>query len=73
VSEIVVTSPGSTEIRSLDDLSGQEAFVRLSSSYFQSLWHLNEEFGRRGLVPLAIAYGPKAAFWAQVLPGLTLH
>jgi ABC-type amino acid transport substrate-binding protein len=36
VSEIVVTGPSAPEIRSVDDLSGREVFVRLSSSYFQS-------------------------------------
>jgi membrane-bound lytic murein transglycosylase MltF len=98
VSEIVVTGPGSPPVASVDDLSGREVFVRLSSSYFQSLWHVNEDFGRRGLaplrvkpapdglededvlemvsaglVPLAVVDSHKAAFWAQVLPGLVLH
>jgi ABC-type amino acid transport substrate-binding protein len=51
VDEIVVTGPASPAIRSFDDLAGQEVFVRLSSSYFQSLWHLNASFGPRGLPP----------------------
>jgi membrane-bound lytic murein transglycosylase MltF len=59
VSEIVVTGPGSSAVRSVDDLSGQEVFVRLSSSYFQSLWHLNEDFGRRGLPPLRVKPAPE--------------
>ena len=59
VSEIVVTGPGSPEVKSVDDLSGQEVFVRLSSSYFQSLWHLNEDFGRRGLPPLRVKPAPE--------------
>ncbi len=59
VSEIVVTGPGAPEFRGVDDLSGREVFVRLSSSYFQSLWHLNEDFGRRGLPPLAIKPAPE--------------
>jgi membrane-bound lytic murein transglycosylase MltF len=59
VSEIVVTGAGAPEIRSVDDLSGREVFVRLSSSYFQSLWHLNEDFGRRGLPPLKIKPAPE--------------
>ena len=98
VDEIVVTGPASPTIASVDDLAGQEVFVRLSSSYFQSLWHLNAELARRGkapvvvkaasealqdedilemlnagLVKLAVVDGPKAAFWAQVLPNLVLH
>jgi membrane-bound lytic murein transglycosylase MltF len=59
VSEIVVTGPGSPEIRSVDDLSGREVFVRLSSSYFQSLWHVNLDFGRRGLPPLRVKPAPE--------------
>jgi len=59
VSEIIVTGPSSPEFRSVDDLSGREVFVRLSSSYFQSLWHLNEEFGRRGLPPLKVKPAPE--------------
>jgi membrane-bound lytic murein transglycosylase MltF len=59
VSEIVVTGPGSPPIRSVDDLSGQEVFVRLSSSYFQSLWHVNEAFGKRGLAPLRVSPAPE--------------
>jgi membrane-bound lytic murein transglycosylase MltF len=59
VSEIVVTGPGGPEFRSVDDLSGREVFVRLSSSYFQSLWHLNEDFGRRGLPPLKVKPSPE--------------
>ncbi len=47
VSELVVTGPGSPSVRSLDDPAGQEVFVRLSSSYFQSLWRPNQDFGRR--------------------------
>ncbi len=59
VSEIVVTGPGAPELHGKDDLSGREVFVRLSSSYFQSLWHLNEDFGRRGLPPLEVKPAPE--------------
>jgi membrane-bound lytic murein transglycosylase MltF len=59
VDEIVVTGPASPPIRSLDDLAGQEIFVRLSSSYFQSLWHLNESFGPRGLPPVVVKPAPE--------------
>jgi membrane-bound lytic murein transglycosylase MltF len=59
VSEIVVTGPTAPEIREVDDLSGREVFVRLSSSYFQSLWHLNEDLGRRGLPPLRVKPSPE--------------
>jgi membrane-bound lytic murein transglycosylase MltF len=59
VDEIVVTGPASPPIASVDDLAGQEVFVRLSSSYFQSLWHLNERFGKEGLAPLKVKPAPE--------------
>lgn len=59
VDEIVVTGPASPPITSIDDLSGQEIFVRLSSSYFQSLWHVNERFGQEGRPPLAVKAAPE--------------
>jgi membrane-bound lytic murein transglycosylase MltF len=58
-SEIVVTGPSSPQIRGVDDLAGQEVFVRLSSSYFQSLWHLNQAFGQRGLPPVRVRAAPE--------------
>jgi membrane-bound lytic murein transglycosylase MltF len=44
VREIVVAGQGTPALESLDDLAGQEVFVRTSSSYYESLKHLNEEF-----------------------------
>ncbi len=59
VDEVVVTGPASPPIQSLDDLAGQEIFVRLSSSYFQSLWHLNESFARSGKPPVVVKGAPE--------------
>src|SRR5262245_25797386 len=59
VREIVVTGPASPEVDSLDDLAGQKIFVRFSSSYFQSLWHLNEWFGKSGKQPLELEPAPQ--------------
>ena len=59
VDEIVVTGPGGPAIKSIDDLSGQEVFVRESSSYYQSLVALNESFTKRGLKPVAIVPAPE--------------
>jgi membrane-bound lytic murein transglycosylase MltF len=59
VDEIVVTSPGGPAINSLDDLSGQEVFVRESSSYHDSLVKLNEDFTKRGLKPVLIVPAPE--------------
>lgn len=59
VSEIVVSGPASPPLASIDDLSGREVFVRLSSSYFQSLWHLNEWFAKTGKAPVKIKPAPE--------------
>jgi membrane-bound lytic murein transglycosylase MltF len=42
VSEVVVSGPASPVVSSLDDLAGQEVFVRKSSSYYESLMALNQ-------------------------------
>ncbi|HXV60728.1 MAG TPA: lytic transglycosylase F, partial [Vicinamibacteria bacterium] len=54
VSEIVVTGPGSADLASLDDLSGKEIHVRLSSSYAEHLKSLNERFAAEGKSPVEI-------------------
>ena len=59
VDEIVVTGPASPQVHSLEDLGGQEVFVRLSSSYFQSLWHLNERLGKAGKPPVKVKAAPE--------------
>jgi membrane-bound lytic murein transglycosylase MltF len=59
VREIIVTGPGAPELRSLDDLAGQEVFVQRSSSYYQSLTALNEEFRRRRLAPIKLRDAPE--------------
>jgi membrane-bound lytic murein transglycosylase MltF len=48
VREIVITGPQSPQIGSLADLAGREIFVRKSSSYYESLVKLNEEFKKKG-------------------------
>src|SRR5580765_6261696 len=59
VDEIVVTGPGGPSINSLDDLSGQEVFVRESSSYHESLVKLNDDFSKCGLKPVVIVLAPE--------------
>lgn len=54
VKEIVVTGPDSPEVNTLDDLSGQEVWVRLSSSYDESLETLNESLKEAGKNPVII-------------------
>ncbi len=54
VDEVIVTGPKAPAIASLDDLAGQEVWVRASSSYFDSLQRLNESLRERGLDPVVI-------------------
>ena len=42
VSELVVSGPASPAVASVEDLAGQEVFVRTSSSYYESLVALNQ-------------------------------
>jgi len=58
VKELIVTGPAAPPIVGLEDLAGKEIHVRKSSSYYESLTQLNEEFDRNGksqmkLVPAA--------------------
>jgi membrane-bound lytic murein transglycosylase MltF len=59
VDEIVVTAPGGPAIETIDDLAGKEVFVRQSSSYFQSLTRLNEQFARDGKSAISIVPAPE--------------
>ena len=59
VNEIVVTGPGAPTIRSLDDLAGQEVFVRRSSGYYQALIELNDRLKAAGKAPVSIAEAPE--------------
>jgi len=44
INEIVVTGPNSPQLDSVEDLSGKEAFVRKTSSYWEHLERLNDRF-----------------------------
>jgi membrane-bound lytic murein transglycosylase MltF len=59
VSEVVVTGPGAPPITSVDDLSGQEVFVRRTSSYYESLLALNERLRAAGKPPVALVAAPE--------------
>jgi membrane-bound lytic murein transglycosylase MltF len=54
VSEVVVTGPGAPPIATLDDLAGQEVFVREQSLYVESLVALNEQLKARGKTAVTI-------------------
>jgi len=50
IDEVLVFSSGTSQgIDSLDDLAGQAVYVRKSSSYFEHLTTINEDFANRGL------------------------
>jgi membrane-bound lytic murein transglycosylase MltF len=54
IREIVVTGPVSRPIDGLDDLSGREVVVRVSSSYYESLLTLNTDLEARGMAPVEV-------------------
>ncbi|MBL8201618.1 MAG: lytic transglycosylase F [Chromatiales bacterium] len=59
VNEILVTGPGAPPIATVDDLSGQEVFVRRTSSYYQSLLALNQRLKAAGRPPVAMEEAPE--------------
>ena len=58
VRELVITGRGSPEIKTLDDLSGMTVYVRPSSSYFEHLAAVNQDFKLKGLEPVTIVPTP---------------
>jgi membrane-bound lytic murein transglycosylase MltF len=58
VSEVVVTGPGAPAIATVDDLAGQEVFVRKGSIYDESLGHLNAQLKARGKPTVVINPAP---------------
>jgi membrane-bound lytic murein transglycosylase MltF len=58
VSEVVVTGPGAPPIASVDDLAGQEVFVRKGSIYDESLARLNDQLKARGKPAVVINEAP---------------
>jgi membrane-bound lytic murein transglycosylase MltF len=60
VDEILVTGPGGPVIASVEDLAGQEVFVRKSSSYYQSLLALNERLEAASKAPVNVRAAPES-------------
>jgi membrane-bound lytic murein transglycosylase MltF len=54
LAEILVTGPSAPTLASIEDLSGQIVHVRHSSSYRESLEHLNTRLEKKGLPPVEI-------------------
>jgi membrane-bound lytic murein transglycosylase MltF len=59
VKEIVVSAPNSTQMASLDDLSGREVFVRKTSAYREHLELLNEQFKKDKKAPIKLTAVPE--------------
>jgi membrane-bound lytic murein transglycosylase MltF len=58
VSEVVVTGPGAPPIATVDDLAGQEVFVRKGSIYDESLARLNSQLKAKGKPAVLINDAP---------------
>jgi membrane-bound lytic murein transglycosylase MltF len=58
VAQVVVTGPGAPPIATLDDLAGQEVFVRKGSIYDESLADLNKQLQARGKPPVVVVAAP---------------
>jgi membrane-bound lytic murein transglycosylase MltF len=58
VSEVVVTGPGAPPIATVDDLAGQEVFVRKGSIYEETLTRLNAQLKARGKPAIVIDEAP---------------
>jgi membrane-bound lytic murein transglycosylase MltF len=58
VSQVVVTGPGAPAIAGLDDLAGQEVFVRKASAYHENLVALNARLQASGKAPVIITEAP---------------
>ncbi|HSO71393.1 MAG TPA: transglycosylase SLT domain-containing protein, partial [Thermodesulfobacteriota bacterium] len=59
VAEIVITGPTSKPVADREALSGQEVYVRKSSSFYESLEKLNAEFARQKKPPVRIRLAPE--------------
>ncbi|WP_255988676.1 lytic transglycosylase F [Chitinolyticbacter albus] len=59
VREIVVTGPGAPPLTSIEALSGQEVFVRRSSSYWESLSALNARLAKSKKPPVKLKPAPE--------------
>ena len=58
VKEILVTGGKSPVLKTKEDLSGHEVFVRKSSSYYNTLTELNQQLQKTGKEPISINEAP---------------
>lgn len=59
IQELLVSGPASPLVKSLDDLSGKTVFVRLSSSYYESLLAQNVRLKKEQRPPIVIKPAPE--------------
>jgi membrane-bound lytic murein transglycosylase MltF len=67
ITEVLVTGPASPALASLDDLSGKEVYVRLSSSYAEHLKLLNARFAKEGKPPVKVTAAPEVLESGDIL------
>ncbi len=60
IDEVLLTGPTSPDIKTLDDLSGKAVQVRKSSSYYESLEALSQNFVSKGKAPIRFEFVPDA-------------
>lgn len=59
VDEIVVSGPAGRPVASAEDLSGQEVYIRRSSSFFESVQELNRKLEAAGRAPVRVREAPE--------------
>jgi len=57
--EIAISGPGAEPIRTAEDLSGKDVYLRKSSSYYQSIETLNAQLARTGKAPVKVHSAPE--------------
>ncbi|MCS4266988.1 membrane-bound lytic murein transglycosylase MltF [Serratia sp. BIGb0163] len=60
VKELLISGPSSPKVENLEQLSGKTVFVRLSSSYHESLVALNKRFAQESRPPVILETAPEA-------------
>jgi len=77
IQEIVVTAPGLPQVTEIEQLSGQEVFVRPTSSYHEHLVALNARLEAEGKAPVVIRAAPEELEAEDILEmvnaGLVAH
>ncbi|KGE03286.1 MltF family protein [Pseudohaliea rubra] len=60
LNEILVTGPGAPPVAGVEDLSGRTVYLRLTSSYAESVRQLNERLASAGKAPVKIEPMPES-------------